>query len=518
MTADHDQATTTTDTLEISRRDWAWIAGLVVVLGVLYAWQLQPGIAPHGDISKFQFAGPLGGTVHQSGYPLYLMLSWLAANGVPFFDAATGTTVVSAFFGIGTAVMTYVALRELLTRPIIAAVFAVLLGVAPIVFYYAVVAEVYSAHLFFMAAVLASLLRWRRTGSDVDLGAAIVFLALAFTNHMTMAFLVPGILWFVWKTDSGTFRRRGIWAFGLGSLLVAVLSYGYLIWRAGDPATPFVEVAPESWIDLPAIWIGTGGADLVLGPDRASDIAARVPEVGLDVARHALLVVPLALLGFRALWRDAAGAMLAWWGIASFAFAVIFASPNPQSFLPPVVFVLVVAGAVGMEWVAERYLTSRTILIAMLALLAVVSIADGVRFVDFQSGADYDERVRGWYAEVPAGAVLTASYTDAMAAFYLSLLEDRDGDLVVVSDYPLDDPAASVIGRYLAGETVVVPHTREQLAPGRAVYAPGQAWACDLAGAGFGLERLSEHLFRVWPLGTATPPAERLALCEPAGG
>ena len=487
----------------MSRRDLAWIAGLVVVLGVLYAWQLQPGIAPHGDISKLQFAGPLGGTVHQSGYPLYLMLSWLAANGVPFFDAPTGTTAVSAFFGVGTGVMTYVALRELRTRPIIAGIFAVLLGVAPIVFYYAVVAEVYSAHLFFMAAVLTTLLRWRRTGSDVDLGAAIVFLALAFTNHMTMAFLVPGILWFVWKTDSGTFRRPGVWAFGLGSLLVAVLSYGYLIWRAGDPGTPFVEVTPESWLDLPAIWVGTGGSMLVLGPGQADEIARRLPEVGLDVVRHALLVIPLALVGFRALWRDAAGALLAWWGIASLLFALIFASPNPQSFLPPMVFVLVVAGAVGMEWVAHRYLTSQTILVAMLALLAVVSIADGVRFVDFQSGAEYDERVRGWYAEVPRGAVLTASYTDAMAAFYLSLLEDQDGDLVVVSDYPLDDPAASVIGRYLAGEIVEVPHTRVMVEPGRPVYAPGQGWACDLAGAGFGIERLSEHMFRVLPLSDA---------------
>lgn len=44
------------------RVHWVWVSALVVVLGLLYAWQLQPGIAPHGDISKFQFAGPVGGT------------------------------------------------------------------------------------------------------------------------------------------------------------------------------------------------------------------------------------------------------------------------------------------------------------------------------------------------------------------------------------------------------------------------------------------------------------------------
>ena len=96
-----------------THRDWAWIAGLGLVLAVLYAWQLQPGIAPHGDISKFQFAAALGGTVHQSGYPMYLMLGWLAANLSPFLDAGTAVTALSALFGIGTAAMAYVALREL---------------------------------------------------------------------------------------------------------------------------------------------------------------------------------------------------------------------------------------------------------------------------------------------------------------------------------------------------------------------------------------------------------------------
>jgi hypothetical protein len=498
----------------LARIDWLVVAGLVVILGLLYVWQLQPGITNHGDISKFQFAGPLGGTVHQSGYPLYLMASWLAASGLPFLDPGTAVTAVSALFGVGAVVMTYLALRELQVRPIISATFALLLGVAPVIFYYAVVAEVYSAHLFFMAGVLAMLLRWRRTGSDVDLGVAIVLLALSFTNHMAMAFLVPGMLWFVWKTVPATFRRPAVWLFGAGSLFVAVLSYGYLIWRAGDPATPFVEVAPESWLDLPAIWIGTGGSMLVLGPDRADEILRRVPGVGLDVARSALLSIPLAIVGFRNLWRDAAGAMLAWWGIASLLFALIFASPNPQSFLPPIVFVVVVAAAVGTEWIADRFISTPAIVAVMLALLAAVSIADGVRFVDFQSGEEYALETRGWYQEVPADGVVAASYSDAMAGFYLNLLEGERTDLAIISDYPLDDPAGSVMGRYLAGEVVEVPHTRQLLQPGREVFAHGQGWACDLATAGFGIEPHSDQLFRVLPLGVEPANAIGDQLCE----
>jgi hypothetical protein len=494
----------------MSQLDWALVGALVVVLGLLYAWQLQPGIAPHGDISKFQFAGPLGGTAHQTGYPLYLMITWLAAHTVPLIDAATATTAVSAVFGIAAAVMTYVALRELHARPAVAATFSLLLGVAPVIFYYAVVAEVYSAHLFFMAAMLAMLLRWRRTGSDVDLGGAIVVLALSFAHHMGMALLVPGILWFVWKTDRRTFRRLGVWLFGLGSLLVTALSYGYLIWRANDPATPFVEVAPESWLDIPAIWIGTGGATLVVGPDA---LLGRIPGFSLRVAQSTLLAVPLAIVGFRALRRDVAITMLALWGAASALFALLYAAPDPQSFIPPVVFVLVVVAGVGADWIAARYVTSTPVAVAALASIAALGIAGGVRFVDFQSPDEYAQRTRTWVAELPPDSVLAASYTDTMAAFHLSLLEGTRTDVVTISDYPLADPGGSVIGRYLAGEAVEVPHTRVRLMPGRPVYAPGRAWACDLAGAGFGIEPYTEYLFRVLPPADSARHPELPELC-----
>jgi len=287
-------------------------------------------------------------------------------------------------------------------------------------------------------------------------------------------------------------------------LLVTVGSYGYLIWRAGDPTTPFLEVAPQSWLDLPAIWMGSGGSSLFLGPGQAGEIVGRLPGVAADVARYALVAVPLAAVGLRALWRDAAGAMLALWGLAALAFALVFATPDPQILIPPLVFVLMVAAAVGAEWLVARYVSSAVILAVMLAVVAAVSVADGARFVDFQSGDEYEQRMRGWFSEIPPDGVLAASYTDAMAAFYIRLLEEERTDIDVISDYPLADPEASVIGRYLGGESVEVPHTRAQLTPGRAVYAPGREWACDLAGAGFVLEPVSDQLFRVMALADPT--------------
>lgn len=494
-----------------SRHSWAIAGLLILVLGLLYAWQLQPGVAPHGDISKYQFAGPLGGTVHQTGYPLYLMVTWLAAHAFPFAGTATAATVVSTLAAVGAVVMTFLALRELGVRPPIAALFGFVLGVAPFVFYFAVVAELYTLHLFFIAAVLTALLRWRRTGSDIDLGIAIALVALSFAHHMTTAMLLPGILAFVWMVDRRTFQRARIWIVAAGALLAAVSLYGYLIWRAHDQATPFLETAPETWRDLPAIWLGAGAAgSFSLNP---VSMLGRLPGLALDVVRTALVAIPLAVVGLRSSWRDAAGVMLGLWAIATLLFALAFRIPDIEGFLIPIVFVLVIWAGVGAEWVTSRYLTSPGVAVAAAALIAAVALVGGIAFVNLQSHDDYEARTRDWLADVPQDSVLAASYTDAMAAFRLSFLEETRTDVVTVSDYPLADPAASVIGRYLDGETVEVPHSRLRLEPGRTVYAPGQAWACDLARAGFGIQPYTEQLFLVLPLTDPGSSREIIALC-----
>jgi Protein O-mannosyl-transferase TMEM260-like len=510
LTAAHRDPDSTAGPPRLSRSDWLWLAGVASFLALVYAWKLQPGIAPHGDISKFQFAGPTGGTAHQTGYPLYLALTWLAAHTSPWIGTGTAVTALSAACMLGAVALSFVALRMLDVRPPIAAAFAVVLGAAPYVMYYAVVAEVYALHLLFVSALLVTLLRWRATRSDVDLMAAIVLLALSFTHHMTTVLLVPGILVYVWMVDRRTFLRPRVWLVGAGALLMAVLSYGFLIWRAGDPSVPFLEVAPHSWADLPAIWFGAGAADSFTFDPRS--LVAGVPGVAMDVVRSTILALPLALFGARALGRSATGAMLGLWVMAGGLFALAFRIPDLAGFLIPIVFVAVLLAGVGMEWLADRYTTSRGLLDVTLVFVAVVAVLVGVAFVDKQAHGEYAARTRAWLAKIPNGAVVAADYPDAMAAFHLAILEGTRTDLVIVSDYPLADPEGSVIGRYLDGATVEVPHTRQQLAPGRAVYAPGRGWACELHAAGFGVERVSDELYRVLPYGG--PPADAAEACD----
>ena len=56
--------------------------------------------------------------------------------------------------------------------------------------------------------------------------------------------------------------------------------------------------------------------------------------------------------------------------------------------------------------------------------------------------------------------------------------------------------------------------SRAMLTPGRPVFAPGERWACDLAGAGFEIEPYTEHLFRVLPPATGTSPPDQAQRCD----
>jgi len=61
------------------RNHWATDTRLATLvagfLSVVYLWRMLPGIGFTDDTSKFQFVGPTGGTVHETGYPVYLVFT-----------------------------------------------------------------------------------------------------------------------------------------------------------------------------------------------------------------------------------------------------------------------------------------------------------------------------------------------------------------------------------------------------------------------------------------------------------
>jgi 4-amino-4-deoxy-L-arabinose transferase-like glycosyltransferase len=179
------------------------------------------------------------GVPHPTGYPTYTLLAWLFTR-LPFGGIAWRVHLLSGFAGAGTVALVYAIgrrwarSREWMTGATAwgAAIGALLLGFAPLFWGHAIIAEVHTLHLFFIALVLWLMSRWHDAESPLPL-AALAF-GLGMGNHVTLAFLAPFILMLLW---SGRERLswRGVLASAL-ALAAGLMVYAYLPWRAAtDP-------------------------------------------------------------------------------------------------------------------------------------------------------------------------------------------------------------------------------------------------------------------------------------------
>jgi hypothetical protein len=212
----------------LRRRD-ATVAGSigVGVLGV-YLWTLLPGVGYSGDTAKWQFLGKVEGIAHATGYPLYLALNQAWVRTIPGGDLAWKVNLLSAVSGAVAIAVLYLVLRLVdVGRPVAAAT-AATFALTATFWSQAVVAEVYTLHILFLATVTACLVVWRRGGSNRWLLAAMGIYALSFGHHLTTGLALPGIVWLVWSQ-----RRRAVTlrnaAFVAAAIALSASQYLYLL-------------------------------------------------------------------------------------------------------------------------------------------------------------------------------------------------------------------------------------------------------------------------------------------------
>jgi Protein of unknown function (DUF2723) len=235
----------------------------------LYLRTLAPGVLG-GDSGEFQFAAWLGGFVHPTGYPLYLMLAYLWSHLVPFHDPAWRINVLSAVYG-ALAVALIVPLVGTILEPATAGptapraglmaswlgMLAALTFACTATFWsQAVIAEVYTLNVLFVVAVLLGVLTWAgRVAQGRPAKAALMCTALVYglslAHHRTMILLAPALLSFGWYVGrKSRDARAGL--DGLGSaalcLLLPLLLYLYIPLRA--PHTPYVTLTVSPALTL----------------------------------------------------------------------------------------------------------------------------------------------------------------------------------------------------------------------------------------------------------------------------
>jgi hypothetical protein len=182
----------------------------LIALGVsmfallLYLRTLAPGVLG-GDSGEFQFAAWLGGFVHPTGYPLYLMLGWLWTHLLPLHDPAWRMNAFSALWaGVATGLAYLLALRMLRQVtvdpwPRLLALFAAFsFAVTPTFWSQATLAEVYTLNAALIAAILLGLVIWGQTGRLRALYGAALLFGLSLAHHRTTFLYLPAIVVYLW--------------------------------------------------------------------------------------------------------------------------------------------------------------------------------------------------------------------------------------------------------------------------------------------------------------------------------
>ena len=221
--------------------DWLICAGLFAGSFLVYLHTLAPSVATIFDDSlEFQLVCYLPGIAHPTGYPLYTLLGKLFTY-LPLGDVAYRVNLMSAFFASLTAPILYATLRLLIRHRVPALLGAAAFAVSPVFWSQAVIAEVYTLHAAFVAAVLCLLLAWsrstetelaKRRGALRNPATLLSLLALvcglSLTHHRTILLLAPAALVYVALVDRRVFTKGRLLA-KLALLLAAPLAlYLYL--------------------------------------------------------------------------------------------------------------------------------------------------------------------------------------------------------------------------------------------------------------------------------------------------
>jgi 4-amino-4-deoxy-L-arabinose transferase-like glycosyltransferase len=226
-------------------RPWAELACGLAALGV-YGWTLAPTIVG-GDSGELAAVGATLGVAHPPGYPLYTLLAKVFTL-LPWGGVALRVNLLSACCSAAAAALLCRAVGRWTGDAWSGVLAAGTFALSPLVWPYAVTAEVFPLNNLLVAALLLLVVRSEEAGDArrPRLLVAFAFVSgLALSNHHTSVFVIaPFGAYLLWRAR-GVLGRRALWTAAAAGLL-GLSPYLYLPWAAArHPLVAFGD--PSSW-------------------------------------------------------------------------------------------------------------------------------------------------------------------------------------------------------------------------------------------------------------------------------
>jgi hypothetical protein len=425
----------------------------VTVLAV-YRTTLLPGVGLW-DTAEAQAVPVLGGTMHPTGFPAWVVLGWIGAHALaPLGDVAFRMSLLSAGYLALAAALLVPILRRLEVPLVVGVAAGIGFGLTALPWRVSTAADVHALHLALLAILVLALLRWEERvrapeappSRDRALVVAAAAGGLALGGHALTLLLAPAVLAYVAAVDREAYRRPRFLLGLLGVTLgVAALLYLQLPLSAGILGAPLVYGTPDTF---------TGFWSIVLARQFQGDFVASL--AGLGGAPAALAQLAASQLGILALVllpafavtarRRPAYALLS--GLATLltcAFAALYVNADiTRYYLGPVLFAwtwLGVLAGTAVELAGRRLRVARpampiTQVVAVAILLAPTVLALGERrgLVD----RSHDTEMAHWLDDAMVGlepdAVVVSWWSWSTPLWYGTLVEGLRPDLRIVDD------------------------------------------------------------------------------------
>lgn len=226
------------DERQASRPDWLPAAGVAIALFVLYAATSPRSVSVEDD-GLFVLSSYFLGVEHPPGYPLFTLIGHLF-SWLPIGEVAYRVHLASALFGALTGALAWLCARYLVEGRLPAYLAAFALGLAPVFWSQAIIAEVYTLNTFFVLLLTYLGLRMCPPGAQAPTaggprllyGFALLF-GLSLSNHWPLMLLVaPSFALLLWPLREMVLQRAGSLAM---LVLLGLTPYAWMVvrsWRA----------------------------------------------------------------------------------------------------------------------------------------------------------------------------------------------------------------------------------------------------------------------------------------------
>lgn len=301
----------------MSPRTSRWAAGLAALGLLLAAYLPLLQTIPNGsdhyfmiDVGETQVVLNLWGTLHATGYPLYILIGaplvgLLRALGV---SAAVAPGLFSLLTMLAALAVVYALALRMTGRPWVSAAATVAFGLTRTVWIHAEIAEIYAFTLLLLVLMLwiAFLPRRPQTDSARLYGLALLG-GLSVAHHRALAMAVPALVYAMWPVLTASPRalpRRLLICLALG--LLGFLPYLWLPLRA-QAGAPWVYGAPGTLDGFLDQFLGREAARFIGPPSSAEGLLANLQLVVqvliADLTLPGLLAGVAGLIA--SLWRPA---------------------------------------------------------------------------------------------------------------------------------------------------------------------------------------------------------------------